>query len=242
MLFLFCSAATPLYKKDALVSTSYPKGHIFRFRYAQRYVDPGVLNNLESFGNSEGFLVFADTVEESGKADFVFYPVRAISLIRLIRLAGAIYVDFRFGDFVNYGSGKEDQLVWDKALKGLAERPWPPSKKSGRQKDQEGYFLLSANSGVLSITTESQIPFENWNSVVKSLDASNNLAKSTFCLFLGFYQVKKDWCCRPLEVKLESTDDEFDTIYLVPMGQSVVLKLLLSRPSFDHDDSASART
>jgi hypothetical protein len=64
-----------------------------------------------------------------------------------------------------------------------------------------------------------------------------------------FYQVRRRWWTaslskigRAYEARLEQLDDGFDTVYPVPMGKSIILKVLLSRPSFDYTDSKSART
>src|SRR6266581_420267 len=166
MLFLFCSAAVPLYKRDALRSIAYPKGHVFRFRYAEKYVAPGIFQDLQKPEGGAGILIFADTVGATGAADFAFYPVRTVEMIRLVHQAGAIYVDFRFGDFVNYGTDDSRKSTWDGFLKKLDGRPWPPSSKSGRPPNQEGYFLLAASKGLQGVTTDSRHAFENWNSVV----------------------------------------------------------------------------
>jgi hypothetical protein len=63
-------------------------------------------------------------------------------------------------------------------------------------------------------------------------------------LVLGFYQVKRRCLIlrKSVEKRLEPTDNGFDSVYPIPMGKSVALKVLLSRPSFDYSDPNSART
>jgi hypothetical protein len=242
MLYLFCSAAVPLYKRDALESMSYPPGHIFRFRYDRAYVQPAVLNCLKKYKGKDGVLVFADTVGTIGAMDFSFLPVRRIKTMRLVPAASAIYVDFRLGEFLNYGEGVQRRGEWDRFLKDLPARPWPPLAKSGRPAEQQGYFVLAPVPGLPGMTTESSIPYENWQSVVRHLDSSKDLAESTFYLILGFFRVKRRWFVRPrAEIRIRARDNQFDSIYPVPMGQSVVLKILLSRPTFKYDEPQSTR-
>ncbi len=238
MLYLFCSAAAPLYKRDALESISYPSEHIFRFRYAQKYVHQDVLNGLQKFKGKQALLVFLDTVTKSDSPDFVFYPLRTVTILRLEQSAGAIYCDFRFGEFVDYGTNARRRDLWDAFFRKQPSRPWPPGSAS------DGYFVFAETQEPPELVTESSRPYDNWNSVVNQLDQTNNLKDSTFCLVLGFYQVKRQWACgaKPYEKKLEPTHNEFDSIYPIPMGQSVVLKMLLSRPSFNYSDPKSART
>ena len=246
MLYLFCSAAAPLYKRDALEVISYPSGHIFRFRYANRYVHPDILRKLERYEGKPALLVFLDTVGTSGSMDFMFYPLRTVTMLRVQHTANAIYFDFRLGDFVHYESGDARRDLWNGFFRQLSSRPWPPPTKSGRS--DEGYFVCATENGPPEFTTASAIPYENWNSVVSHLDKTVDLAKSTFCLILGFFQVRRLWWTidifkfgRRYETRLKPMDDGFDTVYPVPMGKSVVLKMLLSRPSFDYADPKSAR-
>lgn len=236
MLYLFCSAAAPLYKRDALECISYPAGHIFRFRYAVKYVEPGVLTNPKSFVGKQALLVFLDTVGSPKPIEFDFYPLRMVMILRMEVTAGAIYIDFGFGEFVNYVTGDERRDAWDRFFKNLASRPWPPGVKSGPNPD--GRFVLSYELNPPDMTTESLRPYDNWNSVVNQLDKTKDLADSTFCLVQGFYEAGGQMS----ESKLASTSQGFDSIYPIPMGKSVVLKTLLSRPSFDYANPKSART
>jgi len=242
MLILFCSAATALYKRDALAAISYPKGHIFRFRYATKYVDQTVLDHLERDTGERGIIVFADTITTTAIAEFKFYPVRIISAIRLTHLADAIYVDFELGEFLNYGSDGKKEDVWNEYLKALGKRPWPPALKSGRKEGEEGCFLLEATGSPFEVTAREKTPYENWHTVVNHLDRSVNLGKSTFLLCLGFYQIRSNWFFWHSESELKSKNNKFHSIYPVPMGKSVVLKVLLSRPSYDYDSPESVRT
>jgi len=242
MIYLFCSAATALYKKDALETLCYPSNHIFRFRYDCRYIQPEMCQKPHSYEGKIGLLVFADTVGYHGTMDFDFLPIRLITTIRLTPIASAIYVDFRLGDFVNYGPGQEKRTSWDHFLKVLTNRPWPLPDKSGRPSDQQGYFLLSADSEPQELTRGGSIPHEGWQTVVQSLDSTKDLAGSTFYLILGFHLVKRQWWTGQYEeILLPSTDKGLDSIYSVPMGTSVVLKILLSRPWFDYANRESRR-
>lgn len=235
MLYLFCSAAAPLYKRDALECISYPAGHIFRFRYLEKYVQPEVLSDLKKFGGADALLVFLDRVGSPKTLDFAFFPLRMVKVERMEVTAGALYIDFSFGEFVNYVTNARRD-AWDRFFKSLSSRPWPPGVKSGPNPD--GRFVLEHEIPPPDLTTECPRPYDNWNSVVNQLDKTRDLAGSTFCLVLGFFEVGGDL----VEKKLGSVRHGFDSIYPVPMGKSVVLKTLLSRPSFDYEDQKSIRT
>lgn len=236
MLYLFCSAASPLYKRDALECTSYPVGHIFRFRYALKYIEPDVVSNSQSFVGQKALIVFLDTLGSPKPTDFDFYPVRMVVILRMEATAGAIYIDFQFGEFVNYVAGNATRDAWNSFCKNLASRPWPPGAGSGSNPD--GRFVLSSEAAPPALTTESSVSYDSWNSVVNQLDKTKDLAGSTFCLVQGLFVVGKQMA----ENKVESVRHGFDSIYPVPMGESVVLKTLLSRPSFNYDDPKGART
>ena len=146
MIYLFCSASRPLYKRDILESTCYPEGHLFRFRYERKYVDAEILKKPKSFEDKEGAIVFLDTVGEEGHKNFDFFPIRKIRTVRLFPLGLAIYIDFRFGGFIDYGPEDNDtrKISWSRFFEDLLNRPWPPPEISGRTEDtDEGYFAMS---------------------------------------------------------------------------------------------------
>ena len=234
MIYLFCSASTLLYKRDALRSIAYPAGHIFRYRYLRKYVDRKVLDSLHQYEGATALLVYADTLERDGARDFSFYPLRKVNLLRLSSAAGAVYVDFRFGEFVNYGSDSKKRDSWDEFLKRMPGRPWPP--KSTHQ----GSFLLDVDDEA-QITTGDANQTDCWGYLVNQLDLSRDLSKSTFCLVQGFYYASQDRYGCYSETKLDAIDNTYDSIYPIPMGESVVLKLLLWRPTYDYDNPDSAR-
>lgn len=241
MLYLFCSAGTVLYKRDALEVLCYPPGRIFRFRYDQVYVEPEIVQDLESRESADGILVFADTVGEPGGMDFRFFPVRRIVTIRLFVKANAVYIDFRLGEFVNYGADETRQRCWHEFLKSFEGRPWPPPARSGRRADQQGWFVLRNETIPPNMTSEGETS-ENWKSLVQCLDRTVDLAGSTFYLILGFHRVKRRWRIGQYEeILLRPSDNTYDSIYPVPMGRDVVLKVLLLRPSFDYNNPASRR-
>lgn len=241
MIYLFCSAATALYKQDALDCTCYPEGHLFRFRYSKSYVDPQIWEETKKFENKDGIMVFIDTVGPDGKKDFDFYPVRKITTIRFHKEGSAIYIDFKFGPFINYGPQNDDRLkiAWDQFFKNLPNRPWPPPERSGR--NEQRYFILSnaKDQKGPDFPTSGSVPNEPWENVIQRLDKTEGLGGSTFFQVLGFYEIKKTLLniVPPYqEVPIRPMDNSYDSIYPLPMGKSVVLKFLLSRPSYDPKD------
>jgi hypothetical protein len=258
MIYLFCSASRPLYKRDALECTCYPSGHLFRFRYEKIYIDPAIWDKPESFRGKEGLIIFIDTVGEERNKDFDFLPIRKIKTVRLFPKGLAIYIDFKFGDFINYGPENDEtqRTLWHQFFKSLPNRPWPSAEKSGRKKeDSEGYFAMWKPIGNPEFPAKCGIPLEAWENLIRRLNKTNDLKDSTFFQILGFYMIKRILSIpgvnlnmplpvlgRLSEVSLRSKDNSYDSIYPLPMGKSVVLKLLFSRPTYDAHVGDSRRT
>jgi hypothetical protein len=228
-----------------LESTCYPEGHLFRFRYEKKYVDAEIWKKPKSFEDKEGMIVFLDTVGEEGCKDFDFFPIRKIRTVRLFPLGLAIYIDFRFGGFIDYGPEDDEtrKIAWSSFFEELPNRPWPPPEISGRNEDtHKGYFAMSHSEDNPEFPSEIRIAHETWENMIRRLDKTNDLKDSTFFKILGFYEIKKKWLVGShSEVPIKSKDNGYDTVYPLPMGKSVILKLLLSRPSYDTKDPQSRR-
>lgn len=246
MIYLFCSASRPLYKRDALESTCYPPGHLFRFRYEKTYVDPQIWRCPGNFERKEGVIIFLDTIGKEGGKDFDFFPVRKVKTVRLFLEGLAIYIDFKFGDFINYGSEDNDdrRMTWLHFFQELENRPWPPPIESGRnERAFQGYFIMSNLKHNPAFPTKSPIMHGAWESLIRRLNNTNNLKDSTFFQILGFYDIKKRFLVAGSfsEIPIKSEDNSYDSIYPLPMGKSVVLKLLFSRPTYKLEDRKGRR-
>jgi len=237
MIYLFCSAFRPLYKRDALESICYPRGHLFRFRYERKYIDPRIIKSPKDFEGKEGIIIFLDTVGKARRKKFDFFPIRKIRTVRIFPLGLAIYIDFKFGDFVDYGPEDDDnrRTKWCSFFQNLSDRPWPPPKTSGRKDDEpEGYFMLFHPQNNPHFPVEGTAGQETWENLARRLDRTNDLKGSTFLQVLGFYKIKRRYILGSRsEDLIKSRDNSFDSFYPLPMGKSVVLKLLLSRPGYD---------
>ena len=190
-------------------------------------------------------MVFLDTVGLVGNMDFKFFPVRKVKIMRLHREASAIYVDFTFDD-------EAREVEWDTFFRNLANRPWPPPQRSGRGKEEHGSFILSNERCNPEFPTEGSISNEPWKSVIERLDKTEGLKASTFFQVLGFYEIKRAWLIPkvnlrlpligPLsEIPVRCKGKLHDSIYPLPMGKSIVLRLLFERPSYDYESEASRR-
>jgi len=70
-----------------------------------------------------------------------------------------------------------------------------------------------------------------WQSVVDVLGHSPTMKSCLFFLTTGFYRVKRAWKIGSFqETLIEGFDDGWNTKYPLPMGKTVVLKLLFYRP------------
>lgn len=136
MFYLFSSDSTPRYKRNILDTLCYPEGHIFRFRYQDKYVSDEITNwtipeipnqkfkgstlserieemmfqRLEERGR-KGVIVYAEHTGYPPNREFNFFPIREIEIIR-IKVEGSIYyVDFKFGQFINYYRGLDHERI-----------------------------------------------------------------------------------------------------------------------------------
>ncbi len=264
-LFLFCSAAKPLYKRDALDSVCYPEGYLFRFRYDRKYVDENVWNSPETYEGKDGILVFLDNnPEESpgfwhtwfrttpegkrGSREFHFYPIRRIRTSRLFHRGRALYVDFRCGDFLNYGleNDEERRHRWEDYFLSLSNRPLLPGGPG------DGKFILWVDGKTVDFESTESIEQEAWESVVARLDKTERLGGSAFFRILGLFRIApavrigEHWIPLPVigplsEIPICLEDDTYNSFYCVPMGKSCVLKVLFSRPSYDETTPDAGR-
>jgi len=245
MIYLFCSASRPLYKRDALESTCYPPGHLSRFRYEKTYVDPQIWGCPENFEKKDGVIVFLDTIGSQGEKDFDFLPIRRIRTVRLFVEGLAIYIDFKLDEFIDYGLEDDDtrRTALSNFFQKLQNRPWPPPKDSGRNDGTfQGYFVMSNLKDNPEFPTQSTIPHGAWENLIRRLNKTNDLKDSTFFQILGFYEIKRRWPFgSPLEVPIKSQDNSYDSFYTLPMGKNVILKLLFSRPTYNSNVKGSRR-
>jgi hypothetical protein len=162
MFYLFSSDASPRYKRNVLDILCYPKGHIFRFRYQDKYVSEEIKScqlssgneiaskNLKEFGR-KGISVYAETGEPPPHRRLIFYPIREVEIVR-IKLEGSIYyVDVKLGDFINYyenahgligiprfDKASENLLKIRQQIEGISYHPLPPLQENDTTREVFG--------------------------------------------------------------------------------------------------------
>lgn len=258
MFYLFSSDSTPRYQTDILDVLCYPARHIFRFRYQDQYVSDEVkqlVGAKKPPKNEPGIIIYAEHEAKGPYREFAFYPVRQVTIERVFVKGSIYYVDFRLGAFVDYGRGanaekrkreyqsklnalnfhpvpllQEDDShkwgkVWDIASKTLADYD---EKIAEKQLLNGYYFSYEAKSSLGEVLSSDPLA---WESVVNTLSRSPSMKSSLFFLTSGFYRVRRAWKVGEYrESPIESFDDGWNTKYPLPMGKSVVLKLLFYRP------------
>jgi hypothetical protein len=236
MIYLFCSAATDLYKQDALNCICYPANHFYRFRYSEEHVEPDIWRNPNKYKNNEGMIVFLDTVGTMGSMDFHFYPLRKIIITNIHISGNATYIDFLFDSFINYENTREKlDSVWNPYFKELPNRPYPPSTKSGRQEKQQGYFILKSDDNPAIHAVQLQQD-QSWRHLINALDESIDLKESIFFRILGVFKERK--CLFSSDYKqiaVTTYADAHQTVYLLPMGRHTSLRLLFYRPHYKYE-------
>ena len=258
MFYLFSSDSTSRYKTDILDVLCYPAGHIFRFRYQDHYVSEEVKKRTtekKPLKSEKGIVVYAEHQSKGAYRQFCFYPVRQVTIERVFVQGSIYYVDFRVGAFIDYGRGenkRKKQVEYQQQMKKLSYHPTPLlEEKDGRRwgkvwdvasktlvdydesqtgkQLEHGYYFTYETENSLGETLGTD-PLA-WESVVDVLSHSPTMKSCLFFLTTGFFRVKRAWKIGSYrETPIEGFDDGWNTKYPLPMGKTVVLKLLFYRP------------
>jgi hypothetical protein len=165
------------------------------------------------------------------------------------------YVDFRLGAFIDYRQGESSESRksrYQSRLRALKFHPLPllqedanrkwgkvwhlPSQemidytdKSPQKETTHGYyFSFEAKSSLDEVTGVTTIV---WESVVDVLSRAPSMNSALFFMATGFYRVERAGKIgKYRESRITSFDEGWNTKYPLPMGKSVVLKLLFYRP------------
>ena len=102
------------------------------------------------------------------------------------------------------------------------------------------------------IRTDNLVAHEAWEQLTYRLNKTHDLKGCTFFLIIGLFRMKgtrpfripysEVLIARPYEVLIPPQDDGYDSVYHLPMGESAILKLLFSRPTFGLGTTNGRRT
>ena len=190
MIYLISSAFRTPYVRDILAATCLPKNYILPFRYLPTWVEPQFLDPKQirkRLHERQGVIVYADIRKTAGVPDqYVFYPVRMVTIVEPSFDGPVLYVPMILGDFVDYGGSKSDrQKIWDDGIKKL-----PLAPGNGNR------FIFEGTGNPRQFYLEESATFEGWSgaargwqSVVEQLVATDRFRFSTFFhinrLFVG---------------------------------------------------------
>jgi len=202
MVYLFSSTSRELYKRNVLDACCYPNGHVLRLRYSEHNIQPSVKSSPNLLLQQDGLVIFADPPASrtspskdsaiNAPAEFRFYPIREVRVVRVRWTAGLLFVDAKLGKFVNYECSTGGEGVWNESIKQLVDHPRP-----GPDGAQTFFIYWSLSSAFAYSTLEDQ-PQRAWRSVVDRVNQSSLQECITYRIS-GFYYVQgtharaKDW-------------------------------------------------
>jgi hypothetical protein len=151
-----------------------------------RFLDPKQIRSR--LNGRKGVIVYADIRKTAadGPDQYVFYPVRMVTIVEPSFDGPVLYIPMVLGDFVDYGGSKSDrQKIWDDEIKKLPHAPGNGNK-----------FIFEDSGDPRRFHLESPATFEGWSgaaegwqSVVEQLVATDRFRFSTFFhinrLFVG---------------------------------------------------------
>lgn len=245
MFYLFNSAASARYKTNILDALCYPEGHTFRFRYQNKYVGQEV-NNAEwrkslSIGklpkgiSDTGLIIYAHKNPPASTRHFEFYPIRQVHIIQVTLEGSIYYVDFSFGKFhnhplplkvVNPQEGQKQESAKAQEISYQSLLPQSPEDKFFRYDEKGGAYWAQYLIG-----SPDSNPNQAWENIVQVLGQSPSMNTAIFYLIKGFYVTQRrfwyfgEW----QEKEIHPINRKLDTVYPLPMGKEVILKLLFYR-------------
>jgi hypothetical protein len=258
MYYIFSSASRDLYKRGVLETCAYPGGHVHRYRYSDRLVPHDIQGTPERLLGQDCAIVYA--YEGQRNAEFEFLPLRCGVIVECNIESGFLFVDVELGSFLDYAgdTGANRLDSWKTVIGNHNSRPHPRGAPGGEgyfiYEDKELDGLFSERDREISwkgvIDALSRTPLNDcvtyqvlgfykvtgWRhrmaQVIRAL-----LAKS---LSLPIFRPKV-WSSHPIQFVLrfllKKSEQRIDPVirgsdcwYELPMGGTVLLRLIVYRP------------
>jgi len=199
MVYLFSSTSRELYKRNVLDGCCYPEGHILRFRYSENFVQTSVKERPNLLLQQKGLMIFADpitptqakppsTAKEPASnipalPEFRFYPIREVRIVKVLPVANLLFVDAELGKYVNYGTGPNNEQLWNDSIRNLADHP-RPEPFSGKS-----FFIYWSDEPGFAYSVAEGQPHEAWRSVIERINQSSLQECITYQV-AGFFYVE----------------------------------------------------
>lgn len=259
MYYLFSSASRDLYKRGVLETCAYPDNHVHRYRYSDRLVPQDVQNTPERLLGQDCVIVFAYRGQQDD--EFEFLPLRCGVIVECNVVSGFLFVDVRLCAFLDYvGSAGTSHLdSWRKIIGSHKNRPHPKEAAGGEgcfiyeEKGLDGLFsergreaswkgvIDALNSTELNDCVTYQVlgfykvtgwreraaqTARAWLAWLLSLPIFRPMIWSSrrFQLLLRFLLTKSE---RRIEPVVRGSDCWYD----LPMGGTVLLRMIVYRPA-----------
>jgi hypothetical protein len=125
MYYLFSSASSELYRRQVLETCAFPDDHVFRHRYSQRLVPKEIHDTPELLLHQKCIIVYA--YKSDADLDFQFLPLRHGRIIESNFESGFLYIDIRVGRFVDYAKQTHPNQLqkWKDVIAAHPFRPRP---------------------------------------------------------------------------------------------------------------------
>jgi hypothetical protein len=103
-IILFSSDARDLYKEDVFKAICLPKGYVIHFRYAEKYVDDSLLNNLSKYEKADAVIALTtgnDLTKPETERIVSNIPIREVKILQINRTkeTGLVHFYLQLEDF-----------------------------------------------------------------------------------------------------------------------------------------------
>jgi hypothetical protein len=133
-LYLFSSNQSALYAQDILNVLGAPEGHLYRFRYDAKYVEPSLVSQWESLQDTPVLVLFS-LQQRARFQPPAFIPIRAGYVVHTHREGNSLFVDFRITTFACIPDSVETEgeqvIQFTKMLEGWTDAPYSVSASLG---------------------------------------------------------------------------------------------------------------
>ena len=155
ILYLFNSAARPVYKDNLHKILATPVGGNILFRYSIKYHVPPRLGDVPH--KCESLIVFVDRYSEGG---YTYYPIRKATVLKTFRNQNRLFIECRLSEYC----GTDEPIFFTNKIREIGDRS-PELTNDDPAFNDDGYYVQFTNDITDSLITDS----ERWFHTVQSI-------------------------------------------------------------------------
>jgi hypothetical protein len=254
MYYIFSSASTNLYKRGVLETCAFPDDHVLRYRYSQRLIPKDIQDTPEILLHQKCMLVYA--YGNDSDSDFEFLPLRHGRIVESNFESGFLSVDVHLGRFVDYAKGSHpNQLAkWKSTIAAHHSRPRPRSSTNegfflyqatdldgcfshrDREADWQGVIEELHKTPLGDSATYRVLGFFKVTGVFAGTARTVRFLTSKALSFFPVNVRRSSFATRLIRALERRTEKRIlprlrgpDCLYMLPMGGTVVLRVLFYR-------------